>query len=62
MTHALLDRPSTLPPADDFSPAHDCASCARKERVYLTSPNGRQTAAVWRCRQLSQKTHSEVIV
>jgi ribosomal protein L37AE/L43A len=41
---------------------HECSSCDNKERVYLTSPNGRQSAAIWRCRQLSQKTRSEVVV
>lgn len=41
---------------------HECASCRHKTRVYLSAPTGTQTAAVWRCGLLSQKTRREVIV
>jgi hypothetical protein len=41
---------------------HECASCRHKNRVYLSAPTGTQTAAVWRCGKLSQKTQREVIV
>ena len=57
MTLELLERPT---PAIEAQ--HECATCRHKNRVYLTSPSGTQTAAVWRCGLLSQKTQSEVIV
>ena len=57
MTLELLERPA---PATDIQ--HECATCGHKNRVYLTSPSGTQTAAVWRCGLLSQKTQSEVLV
>ena len=41
---------------------HECATCSHKDRVYITTPNGRQFAAVWRCKVLSQKTREEVLV
>lgn len=41
---------------------HQCVSCGQKERVYVVAPNGRQTAGIWRCRTLSQKTRAEVVV
>ncbi len=66
MTLELLEKPSPASHnAEEILTAealHECASCHHKERVYLTSPNGRQNAAVWRCRMLSQKTRSEVLV
>lgn len=43
-------------------PAHECASCRLKERVYVKTPNGKQHAAIWRCRVLSQLTREEVLV
>ncbi len=55
MTLELLDRPTPVA-------THECATCRHKTRVYLTSPSGTQTAAVWRCRLLSQKTGEEVLV
>ena len=58
----LLERPASSPVTDWNNGLHECADCRHKERVYLTSPNGNQTAAVWRCRTLSQKTQSEVLV
>lgn len=57
MTLELLER--TAPAAET---QHECATCDHKNRVYLTSPSGKQTAAVWRCGLLSQKTQKEVIV
>lgn len=54
----LLETPSPLAE----TAAHQCVTCSQKERVYLVAPNGRQTAGVWRCRILSQKTREEVIV
>lgn len=60
MTLELLDRPVGRP--EIAAERHECASCLHKERVYITSPDGRQTAAVWRCRTLSQKTAQEVLV
>ncbi len=41
---------------------HQCVTCAQKERVFVVAPNGRQTAGLWRCRVLSQKTRNEVVV
>lgn len=43
-------------------PAHECATCRLKERVYAKTPSGKQHAAVWRCRVLSQLTRDEVLV
>ena len=57
MTLELLERPTPAAEAQ-----HECATCRHKDRVYLTSPSGTQTAAVWRCGLLSQKTQSEVLV
>ncbi len=61
MTLELLEepRPATR---TDAKALHECASCRHKDRVYVTSPSGTQTAAVWRCRMLSQKTQAEVLV
>jgi len=39
-----------------------CATCRLKERVYITSPEGTQHAAIWRCRELSERFRREVIV
>jgi hypothetical protein len=61
MTLELLERPATKV-ADDPDAPHECADCRHKERVYLVSPDGLRTAAVWRCRPLSQKTQREVLV
>jgi hypothetical protein len=58
-TLELLERPNRT---DTEISLHECASCRHKERVYITTPSGRQTAAVWRCRTLSQKTQREVLV
>ena len=52
----LTERPTHEPTL------HECATCALKERVYITTPDGRQSAAVWRCRILSQKQQAEVLV
>ena len=57
MTLELLERAT---PAAETQ--HECATCGHKNRVYLTSPSGAQTAAVWRCGLLSQKTQKEVLV
>lgn len=62
MSLELLERPASRPDTDWNDAPHECASCRHKERVYLTSPDGRRTAAVWRCRTLSQKTQQEVLV
>ena len=62
MSLELLERPTSTPGTDLDIASHECAACRHKERVYLTSPDGRQTAAVWRCRTLSQKTQAEVLV
>ncbi len=59
MTTELLERPQTN---TTDSALHECATCALKERVYITTPNGRQTAAIWRCRVLSAKKREEVLV
>lgn len=60
MTLELLEKPGPDTPPEET--LHECASCRHKDRVYVTSPSGTQTAAVWRCRMLSQKTRSEVLV
>ncbi len=64
MTTELTERPARTEP--DMEPSkealHECASCRHKSRVYLSAPTGTQTAAVWRCGLLSQKTQREVIV
>lgn len=52
----------TLPSPAVGTETHQCATCGQKERVYVVAPNGRQTAGIWRCRILSQKTREEVIV
>ena len=39
-----------------------CATCRLKERVYISSPNGDQHAAIWRCRELSTRFRREVVV
>ncbi len=62
MALPLLERPAAPPAADRNEAPHECAGCRHKERVYLMSPDGRRTAAVWRCRPLSQKTQNEVLV
>ena len=63
MTLELLERPAgRTEPEFNKTETHECASCRHKSRVYLTSPSGEQTAAVWRCGLLSQKTQREVIV
>jgi len=58
MTLELLER-SVRPTEPKL---HECATCRHKDRVYLSAPTGTQTAAVWRCRTLSQKTGDEVLV
>ena len=55
----LLETP---PNASAETDTHQCVTCAQKERVYVVAPNGRQTAGLWRCRILSQKTREEVVV
>ncbi len=50
------------PPRSAETEMHQCVSCGQKERVFVVAPNGRQTAGMWRCRILSQKTRNEVIV
>ncbi|MBV9849053.1 MAG: hypothetical protein JO250_05115 [Armatimonadetes bacterium] len=62
MSLQTLERPASSPAAHLENVLHECAACRHKERVYLTAPNGTQTAAVWRCRTLSQKTQNEVLV
>jgi hypothetical protein len=62
MALQLLERPATQPAMTHNEALHECAGCRHKERVYLMSPDGRRSAAVWRCRPLSQKTHQEVLV
>jgi hypothetical protein len=59
MTLKLLERPESRPTAEI---QHECATCGHKKRVYLSAPTGQQTAAVWRCGLLSQKTQREVLV
>ena len=61
MTLTLLERPTSDTKSENEA-LHECASCRHKDRVYLTSPSDTQTAAVWRCKVLSQKTHEEVLV
>ncbi len=57
----LIERPSGR--IENITEAlHECATCRHKSRVYLSAPTGTQTAAVWRCGKLSQKTQREVIV
>ena len=58
MTLELLERPQSQP---EYK-LHECATCCHKDRVYLSAPRGTQTAAVWRCGLLSQKTGDEVLV
>jgi len=55
----LLETP---PNSSAETQTHQCVTCGQKERVFVVAPNGRQTAGIWRCRILSQKTRSEVIV
>ena len=62
MTTELLERPVRQDDIDQAEVLHECASCRHKNRVYLSAPTGTQTAAVWRCGLLSQKTRREVIV
>ena len=59
MTLELLERPAS---GINTNSQHECATCRHKDRVYLSAPTGTQTAAVWRCRILSQKTSEEVLV
>lgn len=59
MTLELLERPQSRQNTEIL---HECASCRHKNRVYLSAPTGAQTAAVWRCGLLSQKTGQEVLV
>ncbi len=59
MTLELLERPAGR---DTTQAQHECATCRHKNRVYLSAPEGSQTAAVWRCGLLSQKTGQEVLV
>ena len=62
----LLERPARQSEdrteEDRTEALHECASCRHKDRVYLSAPTGTQTAAVWRCGLLSQKTRREVVV
>ena len=60
MTLELLERPQSL--SETYTTPHECATCANKARIYQSSPNGKQIAAVWRCGVLSQKTATEVLV
>lgn len=60
MTLELLERPQSLSQIEN--PPHECATCLNKSRIYQSSPDGRQIAAVWRCGVLSQKTATEVLV
>lgn len=62
MTLELLERPARQTEDASTKTPHECASCRHKNRVYLSAPNTTQTAAVWRCGLLSQKTQREVIV
>ena len=62
MTLELIERPARQTEEDQHEALHECASCRHKNRVYLSAPSGTQTAAVWRCGLLSQKTRREVIV
>lgn len=71
MTTELLERPARQAQEpqsekdqtkENPSDLHECATCRHKSRVYLSAPTGTQTAAVWRCGKLSQKTRREVIV
>ena len=64
MTTELQEQPvcQNEPEAANPETLHECASCRHKNRVYLSAPSGTQTAAVWRCGLLSQKTRREVIV
>ena len=62
MTLELIERPTRQIEEDQTETLHECASCRHKNRVYLSAPSGTQTAAVWRCGLLSQKTRREVIV
>lgn len=55
----LLNQNKTLNPTETL---HECATCRHKTRVYLTSPDGSRSAAVWRCPVLSQKRKVEVLV
>jgi hypothetical protein len=59
MTLKFLERPESRSTTEIL---HECATCSHKNRVYLSAPTGPQTAAVWRCGLLSQKTQREVLV
>lgn len=61
MTLELIERPENRPGYSEEA-LHECATCRHKNRVYLSAPTGTQTAAVWRCGLLSQKTRREVLV
>ena len=62
MTTELLTPPARQTENANLEALHECASCRHKSRVYLSAPSTTQTAAVWRCGLLSQKTRREVIV
>ncbi len=62
MTLELLERPTAATEMQHEEMQHECATCRHKNRVYLNAPSGTQTAAVWRCGLLSQKTQREVLV
>ena len=62
MTLELIERPEGHTETLNEEILHECATCRHKSRVYLSAPTGTQTAAVWRCGKLSQKTQREVIV
>ncbi len=55
---AVLD----LAVARDDDEGHICATCRNKERVYISTADGSQHAAIWRCRELSERFRREVLV
>lgn len=41
---------------------HICATCLNRERVVVTTDDGLQTSAMWRCRPLTQQRGREVLI
>jgi hypothetical protein len=49
-------------PAGSERQGHICATCSHKQRVLVSTPDGKKFAAVWRCWELTQRFHKEILV
>jgi hypothetical protein len=58
----ILDEMNLSEVAEAASQEHICATCSNKERVMVSSASGSQLAVVWRCRELTQRFHKEILV